>query len=133
MTPTAPTVLCALAALVATTAIGCGEPSGGVPVSGHVSYRGEAIASGSVTFFPVKGRPSSSVLSPSGEYRLNLPPGEYDVAISVGVELPAGWKEGDPVPAQKIVLPAEYTTRARSPLTATVSADQDQPIDFELN
>ena len=131
MTSAGSTALRALAALLTISFIGCGKSSG-VPVRGHVTYRGETIAKGSVTFFPKSGRPVTAVLSPSGEYSVELPPGGFDVVINVGVELPPGWKEGDPVPKQTNELPAKYTVRARSTLTATVAENQSEPIDFAL-
>jgi hypothetical protein len=54
------------------------------------------------------------------------------VAVNYTEPLPAGYKEGDPIPRPKLVLPPEYSTRARSKLTATVAADQSAPIDFKL-
>ena len=83
-------------------------------------------------FFPVKGRPISAALMPEGEYSVELPPGDYEIVVSVGYELPPGWKEGDPIPPQKVVLPAQYTTRAKTKLKATVAPGQEEPIDFVL-
>ena len=59
-------------------------------------------------------------------------PGEYTVTVAVGIEYPKGFKEGDPVPAVKIVLPDQYTSRAKSTLKAMVNKGQNAPIDFEL-
>jgi len=118
--------------MLSTSLIGCRDSSGMRSIRGHVSYQGEAITNGSVTFFPVSGRPVSAGLHSSGEYTVELVPGDYRVVINIGAELPAGWKEGDPVPPPKIVLPAKYTTRVASSLTATVTEDQSDPIDFVL-
>jgi hypothetical protein len=51
-----------------------------------------------------------------------------------GIEVPPGWKEGDPAPPlPKIVLPAEYSQRARTVLTLTVAAGgESQTADFSL-
>ena len=113
-------------------AIGCADGSDGVSVAGRVVYQDQPITSGALTFFPADGRPITATLSGDGKYECVLPPGEYRVAITVGVSLPAGWKEGDPVPPNAINLPAKYASRLESPLTATVKADHDAPIDFAL-
>jgi hypothetical protein len=67
-----------------------------------------------------------------GEYETALTPGEYVAVVDVGAELPPGFKEGDPVPPPKVVLPQQYTVRMKSPLKATVAADQKVPINFDL-
>lgn len=120
------------AAVLSTSTMGCGQASSGVPVKGHVSYKGTPIAHGALTFFPEQGRAIATATDAAGDYAVELSPGDYDVIVNVSVKLPSGWKEGDPVPQQEFVLPAEYTTRARSPLKAMVTADQQQPIDFAL-
>jgi hypothetical protein len=121
-----------LIAVVAASIIGCGHDSSGVPVQGHVSYEGQPIVNGALMFFPPQGSPIPAVTDAAGDYAVKLAPSEYTVTVNVSVQLPAGWKEGDPVPRQKIVLPAEYTTRVKSVLKATVAANGSQPIDFVL-
>jgi hypothetical protein len=133
MNSTAWTAGVTLAACLAVSVVGCRESSPGVPVSGRVTYQGEPIASGTVTFFPASGRPLHAILSSDGEYAAQLLPGDYRVVVNVGAQLPEGWKEGDPVPPPTRMLPAEYTTRAASTLTATVGERQSEPIDFILN
>jgi hypothetical protein len=116
---------------VALIVAGCGG-SNAVEVEGKVSLRGKPLPRGILTFFPMSGRPVTAPLSPEGEYSAELPPGEYTVIVNVGDPLPPGYKEGDPLPPPEFDLPAEYTSRARSKLTATVSEQNQQPIDFEL-
>jgi hypothetical protein len=123
----------ACAAIVAILcASGCGDSSDAVPVQGNVSYRGEALSRGSVTFFPTAGRPVNVAISSDGSYSTELSPGEYIATVSYSEPLPAGYKEGDPVPAPKFILPEEYTRRTKSTLTASILADQDDPINFAL-
>jgi hypothetical protein len=119
---------------------GCGKSSGKAAVRGHVSYRGAPLESASLTFFPASGRPEATTVS-KGEYSIELArqnhwrirtPGEYTAIVLIGIDLPKGYKEGDPVPPPKIVLPEEYTSRAKSPLKAVVSSGQAEPIDFDL-
>lgn len=124
-------LFCSSLALLSST-FGCGESSNTVTVRGHVTYRGEALTNAALMFFPTVGRPTSAVLSSEGNYTTELPPGEYVVTVNVGAELPPGYKEGDPLPPSKFILPDEYTTRAKSKLTASVAPNQDEPIDFAL-
>ena len=119
-------------ALVVIGIAGCGESSDGVPIHGHVSYRGEAITSGVLTFFPVSGRPISATLSHAAEYTIQALPGKYRVIVTIGVDLPVGWKEGDLVPSPEFVLPNQYTVRAKSSLKTTVTENQKTPVDFAL-
>jgi hypothetical protein len=117
---------------LALLAIGCGGSSNAVHVQGKVSLRGEPLPRGVVTFFPASGRPVSAPISSQGEYSAKLSPGEYTAIVNVGVPLPPGYKEGDPLPKPEFDLPTEYTSAARSKLTATVSAQGQKPIDFNL-
>ena len=112
--------------------VGCGDDSGDVPIEGHVAYQDRALDSGALTFYPAQGRPITAVIDAEGGYSCRLPPGEYRVAVTLGVRLPPGWKEGDPEPPQPITLPPDYGSRLKTPLTATVTADHSAPIDFSL-
>ena len=118
--------------LLSMTAVGCGDSSDTVSVIGTVTYRGESFPRGAVTFFPAAGRPMTAAISDEGEYSAELAPGDYTVVVNVSTELPPGYQEGDPLPPPKIVLPPEYTTRVRSTLSATVTEDLDEPLDFAL-
>src|SRR6185436_4150704 len=106
--------------LLATISVaGCTKPSGTVAVNGHVSFRGESLTKAGLTFFPTTGRPVSVPVA-DGQYATNLLPGDYIVVATMGIDVPAGWKEGDPLPPPKITLPEEYTSRVKSTLKATV-------------
>src|SRR4051794_9011937 len=121
--------ICLLAILVWA---GCNRSSSSVGVEGHVSYRGKPLKSGLVTFFPAAGRPVSATLAEDGAYGAQLEPGDYDVIVGIGVDIPKGYKLGDPPPPQSVVLPAEYTSRAKTTLKASVKIGQTEPIDFDL-
>lgn len=120
------------AALLVTTAIGCQKPTHGVPIHGHVSYQGRPVESSAVMFYPEHGRPAAASTDADGEYHANLPKGEYAVTVNVSVKPPAGWKEGDALPAPKVVLPDKYTSRAKTSVKAEVKAGQTDSIDFDL-
>ncbi|MFO0788574.1 MAG: hypothetical protein U0805_03890 [Pirellulales bacterium] len=111
---------------------GCREKANTVSLTGHVSYRGEPLGNGIIAFFPVDGRPISGAILETGEYSLNVPPGDYAVTVDVSTEVPAGYKEGDKLPASKIAIPPQYSVRAKTTLSAKVQAGQNEPINFEL-
>jgi hypothetical protein len=124
-------VAAVLVVVLSLTADGCKKSSGAVPIHGHISYRGQPLAASSVTFFPDTGRPVTAP-APQGEYAAELMPSDYTATVAVGIEYPKGFKETDPLPTPKVVLPDTYTVRAKSTLKATVKAGQDEPIDFDL-
>jgi hypothetical protein len=117
---------------VLAAALGCGDDSNSVSVSGQVSYQGEPLSNAALQFFPTQGKPLTAPLE-DGEYSIELPPGAYRVTVAIGAELPPGWKEGDPVPPATRKLPPQYSSRLGTPLKATVSADSGgQTVDFAL-
>lgn len=121
-----------VAVVIAVCLAGCNRSStGGVSVQGNVSFRGSPLDKAALTFFPTAGRPIAVSVA-QGTYSTELTPGDYVAVVDVPIELPPGFKEGDPVPAAKVVLPVQYTSRAKSPLKATVSSDSREPINFEL-
>jgi hypothetical protein len=104
---------------------GCEEGADATDVSGNVTYRTQPLANGSVTFYPESGQPVSVGLDAAGLYSAELPPGQYRVAIqAAGIQVPEGWKEGDPEPPPaKLILPPQYSERAKTSLHITVDGD----------
>jgi hypothetical protein len=128
--PTASPIALALIAL--TLSVGCAEESGLVSVSGQVLYEGEPLSNAALMFYPDGGRAVTAPVD-EGEYSVELPPGEYRVTVTLGAELPAGWKEGDPVPPSTRELPPQFSSRVDTPLTASVSAGAgEQTVDFTV-
>jgi hypothetical protein len=121
----------AIALVIIVGVVGCGESSSTVAVHGNVTYQANPLA-GSVTFFPTSGRPVNTALAADGTYEVELEPGDYTVTVNYTEPLPPGFKEGDPMPKPKIILPPEYSTRAQSKLSASVAEDQAEPINFDL-
>lgn len=111
--------------------VGCGSDGGAVAVSGTVTFRGQPFSNASITFYPAAGPPVGAAIV-DGEYSTALLPGDYKVTVSLGVNLPPGWKEGDPVPPREMTLPDRYTSVLHTALTAKVSDGQREPIDFAL-
>jgi hypothetical protein len=126
------TRLFAVAALVAVSIAGCDESSSGVPIHGSVNFKGARVANATLMFYPDQGRAVTTTANEAGEYSVQMPPGSYTVTVVIGATLPPGWKEGDPIPPPKIALPAQYATRAKTTLRATVKPTQAEPTDFEL-
>jgi hypothetical protein len=86
-------------------------------------------------FHPESGHPVSVGIDQAGSYAAELPSGNYRVAVNAaGVEVPPGWKEGDPAPPPpKLILPPEYSQRARTVLQLSVSGNEEQQTaDFLL-
>ena len=127
-----PGVLAATLVLSMLVCAGCKKASLGESVSGTVTYKNNPLEGGSIAFFPIAGRPVIAEVAGDGSYEVQLPPGDYVVTIAASAKLPEGFKEGDPAPPPGLVLPAQYTTQAKSTLAATVAADQSEPIDFAL-
>lgn len=111
---------------------GCGDAPAGLPIHGQVTYQDQPVPGGTLTFYPSTGRSVATVVSPQGEYDCQLETGEYRVTLVLGVTLPTGWKEGDPIPTVKLNLPRQYSSRLNTPLTATVTEGMTEPIDFPL-
>lgn len=114
---------------------GCGDDVDTTMVSGKVTYQAQPLANGFVTFFPERGHPVNTAIDSTGAYTAELPAGEYRVAIEApGEQYPEGWKEGDPPPPPpKLVLPPQYSTRAKTQLSITVaSSGEPQKADFDL-
>ena len=118
-------------ALSVVTIAGCSK-SAGTSVSGHVTYKGNPVSSASLIFYPGTGRAITTVVDPEGNYAANLPAGDYTATVTLSVNLPPGWKEGDPIPPAKVVLPPQYTKRTQTPLKATIAPGSAQTVDFDL-
>lgn len=128
-----------LAAVIAAT--GCGGGDGRQKVSGAVTYKDEAIKSGIISFVP-KGSTAPAGGSPitDGRYEIpasaGLPPGEYDVVISVPTAAPPkdpDDEEGPGVGGEKETaetLPAKYNSNTE--LRAEIKAGEKNEFDFHL-
>jgi hypothetical protein len=114
--------------------VGCGDSEFVQSVTGSVSYRGDSLTHGIVSFYPPGGRPIGAPIQPDGTYQAKLPPGDYTVAINSPPKLPEGIREGDPMPPpDPNALPTRYAQPNQSGLRVTVSAEgRSQTEDFEL-
>jgi hypothetical protein len=126
----AATLACILLIISATS---CKKSDAGERIIGHVTYQKAPLTDAAVIFYPEAGRNSVGPLDSEGGYSISLAPGDYAVTVAISTGTPPGWKEGDPAPKPKIILPPEYTTRANSTLKASVKPGQSEPINFDLN
>lgn len=111
---------------------GCAPQPETQHVSGYVSYKGNPVARGVITFFPTAGgRPLTGTTNDEGHYQVQLPAGDYAVAVQSSANLPKDYKEGDPPPLpDPDAVPAKYRHQKNSRLTAQVPK---QPGPHEIN
>lgn len=126
------------AALLVTLAAGCGgveerDDVQLVPVTGLVTLNGQPLKDGTISFVAVNGPNNATGQITEGEYTLGtfaskdgVPPGEYRVSVTAWKEPPQMGKEAIPA------VPQKYLDATRSGLTATVTDEPEQTIDFEL-
>ena len=114
---------------------GCGKAGGKKlsAVQGTVTYKGQPLDKGTVSFMPVpKGTTSSGEIS-NGKYRLSTYQKDDGVAAgSYKVAVIAWEQEPDMKTGGKPAIPKKYFDAEKSGLTAKVS-EGPQQIDFELN
>ena len=117
---------------------GCGgAPYRTVPVKGTVTYQGQPVTSGTITFVPEKPGPAASAtIRADGTYALatdGIPgavPGRYTIMIiSMGNTAGVLPEQRNPLPPLR--LPEKYSNNRRSGLTAEV-LDRDNVIDLAL-
>jgi hypothetical protein len=131
----------ALAALLLAPACGPARPEL-APVWGKVTYKGEPVTKGTVSFKPVDpaGSPASGTIDADGSYSLqsNEPgdgalPGEYKVAVStVTTDQILDYIPKKRVAKPKSPVPEKYANPETSGITRTVKPGRnDIPIELE--
>jgi hypothetical protein len=124
----------ALAGLAGLTTLGCTPDSGRYTVSGKVSFQGQPVEEGTITFEdPAAGQVNSAPLTSGGAYTLELPAGDFRVSVSPPlVETKAGPDSpGDLVPKKVANIPKKYWVQETSGLAAKVETSARQ-FDFDL-
>jgi hypothetical protein len=118
------------------------EPKG-EPVSGTVTYKGQPIPAGVITFISKDGKTTvSAPLAEDGTYKATVPAGEYKVTVSTDPAVPDKKPDPktppklppvDPKKPPKVVvkIPAKYGDPKTTPLVITVKAGA-QTIDIAL-
>jgi len=114
---------------------GSGDKLAHYRVSGKVTYQGQAVEQGEITFEdPVAGQVNSSPLGSGGNYSLDLPAGDYRVNIAPPLVETKGTGDSPPdkVPDPAVKnIPKRYWTQEKSGLTAQVAKDK-RSFDFDL-
>jgi len=120
-------------------AVGCGgEPKlQTAQVTGTVTYKGELLKTGDVTFIPVVSGPAAmGTIGPDGKYTLQTAgqpgavPGKYRVSI-IAVEITPGSPE-DPNAGARQLIPEKYGSDSTSGLEREIVAGKENVIDFAL-
>jgi hypothetical protein len=144
----------ALPLLISCLLAGCSGSKGPAtsPVTGTVTYKGQAVDGATVVFTPTSGRPATAITDAQGKYQLTTfaekdgaVPGDYKVTVSKTVtegKMPDLTQEqigemqmkGEPIPGpvSKNVLPEKYSNGATTDLSFTVkSGANDIPIELK--
>ena len=103
-------------------------------VTGKVTYQGQPIEEGTITFEnPTAGEVNSSPLGSGGAYSLEVPAGDYKVSISPPLVETKGTADSPPdmVPKQVKNIPKKYWVQESSGLSAQV-AKEKRTFDFDL-
>jgi len=113
---------------------GCTPDSGRYIVSGKVTFQGQPVEEGTVTFEdPAAGQVNSSPLTSGGAYAMELPAGDFRVSVSPPlVETKAGPDTpGDMVPKKVANIPAKYHRQETSGHSAKVESGKTE-FNFDL-
>jgi hypothetical protein len=122
--------------LISLFAAGCGsgDKQGRLKVTGKVTYQGQAVDQGTITFEnPVAGQVNSSPLGAGGDYSLDVPAGEYKVSVSPPLVQTKGTADSPPdmVPKKVNNIPKKYWVQETSGLSAPIAKDK-RTFDFDL-
>jgi len=112
-------------------------------VSGKVTYKGEPVSAGTVTFFGPNNEAASAPIGKDGTYQASaVPVGDVSVTVSTPPAGPSPAQAGkNPLMEKKkfhgtteksVTLPNKYAKAGTSGLRLTVS-EGSQPFDIPLN
>lgn len=113
-----------------------------IPVQGKVSYKGQPVSQGTVTFHRVEAandvlsRPAVGELKSDGTYALStftagdgVMPGKYQVVV---VSITSAPSPEEPNVREVWGIPRKYGDPAQSGLTAEVAADARGPLNLDF-
>ena len=128
----------AVGAILPLVGCGGGRAADRVDVTGTVTYQGQPIQEGSITFDPIGEGPVAGALITNGTYEATgrgaVPVGEYIVRISATVEETENWDQDDPafpVPPRRELLPPRY--HRESELVREIPSDaRSIELNFDL-
>lgn len=126
-----------LLALGALSATGC-SGSNLVEVTGKVTYKGEPVTSGTISFIAADKPAAYGDLQPDGTFALHTEnpgdgatPGAYRVIV-VAMQDQGGLLPEQRSPLPPPTVPIKYTSLATTDLTADVVSGKKNVIDFNL-
>jgi hypothetical protein len=139
------TFSCLFAAACIIGSVGCGESTNLVPVKGSVKAGGKPAAGANVLFHPedpANRITASGVADSNGEFSImsgleqGILPGTYKVTVTwpdpavkpTQTQIMMGTAEDGPD-----LLQGKYAARTSTPLTATVSGGQTEPISIDVD
>jgi hypothetical protein len=127
-----------LSLLAMLVASGCGNDGGGVPVTGTVTFNGELLSDGNITFVNDAGVPVAMSYIKSGSYSLEqsasysgIPPGTYKVYIDSWIEEPGAHLPNGGMSEGITRLPSKYRSVETSGFAAQVK-DSGGVFDFAM-
>jgi hypothetical protein len=134
--------LTSLVVIFALCAPGCGGPFTGT-VSGKVTYKGNPVPGGIITFIHPDGRNPETRIQEDGTYTIDAPGGDVKVTVNTippkpgvppFVKLGGQKMSSEPYyPAGKYIpIPKKYGDASSTPLTFTVKRSND-PFNIELS
>jgi len=105
--------------------IGCAD-DGMVDIAGNVSFDGQLVVQGTISFFPAGGQGATAeAVIAAGSYSLSLPRGKKHVVVhgykKVGERFPWG-KDNPPAPILKEIIPAKFNDDS----ILTIEVDNDR-------
>ena len=133
----------ALAAILSGLTGGCGPSAEShpetVPVQGKVTYKGQPVPKGTITFQPDAGQPATGEIQPDGSYRLGTfgqgdgaVPGHHRVMIIANTADPTKIPGSSPGYVEpRDLVPKSYGQIDTSGLAADVTKDKTT-YDFDL-
>ena len=123
--------------LLAPLIVGCGGGSGPAryKVTGKVTYQGQPVEKGQITFEdPTAGQVNESQLGSGGNYTTELPAGDFRVSVSPPLIATKGTGDSPPdnIPDPAVKnIPKKYWRQESSGLSAPIAKDK-RTFDFDL-
>jgi hypothetical protein len=122
------------------SAVGCNRGPEMAAVTGKVTYNGQPLQFGSVTFQPTRGQPARGEIQSDGSFELStfsLGDGAFVGPHKVKIacyesQNPAFVKGPGEQRLGRSLIPVKYTLLDQSGLTAEVKPDTAEPIVFDL-
>lgn len=119
---------------------GCGDGRGLMPASGVITYEGKPVTTGTVVFYPAKGRPASAEIRDDGSFELSsyntgdgLPPGNYTVCVtSVENTVEGNFDNPGRQMPVRFLVPEKYCYPESSPIEIEVAKAKEHKFEIDL-